>query len=216
MVALVGMSGAGKSTFVDLIPRFYEPSEGVISFDGTDIREISLKSLRSLMGIVTQETILFNDTVANNIAYGMTEISIEKIKEAAIAANADEFIENLPLEYDTVIGEKGTRLSGGQRQRLSIARAILKNPPIIILDEATSALDSEAEKKVQKAIHKLMKDRTVIVIAHRLSTVVNADEILVFDNGHIIEHDSHQSLMEKGSKYRGLYESQFENPRSES
>lgn len=216
MTALVGMSGAGKSTFVDLIPRFYEPADGVISFDGTDIREISLNSLRSLMGIVTQETILFNDTVANNIAYGKTEIPIDKIKEAAIAANADEFIENLPSGYETVIGEKGTRLSGGQRQRLSIARAILKNPPIIILDEATSALDSEAEKKVQKAIHKLMLDRTVIVIAHRLSTVVNADEILVFDNGKIIESGAHRSLISENSRYKLLYESQFENPRLES
>lgn len=211
MIALVGMSGAGKSTFVDLIPRFYEPTNGKIIFDEIDYRKISLESLRSLMGIVTQETILFNDTISNNIGYGIKDTPIEKVKSAAIAANAHEFIEKLPLGYNTIIGERGTRLSGGQRQRLSIARAIFKNPPIIILDEATSALDFKAEKKVQKAIHKLMEDRTVIIIAHRLSTVIDADKIIVFDNGRIIESGNHKILLSNNTKYSELFKSQFES-----
>jgi subfamily B ATP-binding cassette protein MsbA len=209
VVALVGSSGAGKSTFVDLLPRFYDISSGSIVIDGIDIREITLSDLRSKMGIVTQETILFNDNIFNNIAYGMPNAILEDVVSAAKAANALEFIEELPEKFNTEIGEKGTRLSGGQRQRLSIARAILKNPEILILDEATSALDTESERKVQLAIDNLVKDRTVVVIAHRLSTIVKADRIIVFENGEIVESGKHQELLDKNGKYKKLYEIQF-------
>jgi len=210
-LALVGSSGAGKSTFADLIPRFYDVSNGAILIDGLDIREIALSDLRGIMGIVSQETILFNETVLNNICYGQPNINMKKIHLAAKAANALEFIENLPNGFNTYIGEKGTLLSGGQKQRLSIARAILKNPQILILDEATSALDTESERKVQEAIDNLVKNRTVIVIAHRLSTIKNADKIIVLENGHLIEIGSHEELLSKGDKYKSFYSIQYEN-----
>ena len=211
IVALVGSSGAGKSTFVDLLPRFYDISSGSITIDGIDIREYTLSDLRSKMGIVTQETILFNDTIFNNIAYGMPNATLKDIIAAAKAANALEFIEELPEKFGTEIGEKGARLSGGQRQRLSIARAILKNPEILILDEATSALDTESERKVQLAIDNLVKDRTVIVIAHRLSTIVKANRIIVLENGEIVESGNHQELLDKKGPYKKLYDIQFGN-----
>ena len=209
VVALVGASGSGKSTLADLIPRFFEPTEGSIKLDKIDIKDVRIKSLRKLMGIVTQETILFNDTISGNIAYGQTEIDPRKIHSAAEAANANEFIDSLPESYNTVIGEKGVRLSGGQRQRLAIARALLKDPPILILDEATSSLDTESEKYVQEAIDNLMKDRTVLVIAHRLSTIVNADKIIVLDNGEIVESGTHAELLDKNGIYKKLYDIQF-------
>ncbi len=209
IVALVGPSGGGKSTLVDLLPRFYDPLDGRIFMDGIDLRQISLDSLRRLMGIVTQETYLFNDTIRNNIAYGMNKIPEEEIIKAAQAANADEFISKFELKYDTVVGARGVRLSGGQKQRITIARALLKNPPILIFDEATSALDTEAENVVQEAIDRLMVDRTVLVIAHRLSTVKNADRILVIDRGVIAEQGRHEELMEKDGLYRRLYMMQF-------
>jgi len=210
IVALVGPSGAGKSTIADLIPRFYDVSSGVIKIDGHDIRDVSLSSLRRQMGIVTQEVLLFNDTVRNNIAYGQKDMSDEEIRHAAEAANALKFIEDMPEGFNTVVGERGVKLSGGQKQRLAIARALLKNPPILILDEATSALDTESEKMVQKAIEILMKDRTALVIAHRLSTVQNADKIIVLDDGKILEEGSHQELYEKDGLYRRLYDIQFD------
>ena len=209
VVALVGSSGAGKSTVADLIPRFFEPTSGAVLLDGIDIRKIKIKTLRQIMGIVTQETILFNDTIAGNIAYGQDDISIERIHSAAETANALEFIEQLPMKFETVIGDKGVRLSGGQRQRVAIARALLKNPPILILDEATSSLDVESEKLVQQAIEKLMVDRTVLVIAHRLSTVVNADKIIVLKTGQIIEMGTHDQLVASEGVYRALYKVQF-------
>lgn len=209
VVALVGRSGAGKSTFVDLIPRFYDMTNGFISIDGQDIKHISMKSLRSLMGIVTQETILFNDTIASNISYGKPSASIEEIISASKTANAYDFISDLPNGYDTMVGEKGARLSGGQRQRISIARAILKNPAILIFDEATSALDTESEQKVQNAIDNLVLNKTVIMVAHRLSTIRKADKIIVFDNGHIIESGSHETLMTSGKMYKQFYNMQF-------
>ena len=209
ILALVGSSGAGKSTFVDLLPRFYDISSGSITIDDIDIREFTLSDLRSKMGIVTQETILFNDNIINNIAYGMPDATLKDVIAAAEAANALEFIEVLPEKFNTEIGEKGTRLSGGQRQRLSIARAILKNPEILILDEATSALDTESERKVQLAIDNLVKDRTVIVIAHRLSTIVKANRIIVLDNGEIVESGNHQELLDKKGYYKKLYDIQF-------
>ncbi|MES2517931.1 MAG: ABC transporter ATP-binding protein [Bacteroidota bacterium] len=193
-VALVGSSGGGKSTLADLVPRFYDPTEGQILIDGQDLRELKQESLRELMGIVTQESILFNDTIANNIAFG-TEHSESEIMEAAKIANAHNFILETQDGYHTLIGDRGGKLSGGQRQRLSIARAILKNPPILILDEATSALDTESEKLVQEALANLMKNRTTLVIAHRLSTIQNADEILVIHQGKIIERGTHESLL---------------------
>ena len=209
VVALVGSSGAGKSTLADLIPRFYDVDKGGITIDGHDIRDLSLNSLRRLMGIVTQETILFNDTVRANIAYGQIDVNDEQVIPAAKAANALEFINELSEGFDTVIGEKGVKLSGGQRQRLAIARAIMKNPPILILDEATSALDTESERLVHKALETLMVDRTVLVIAHRLSTVTNADKIILLDKGEIKEMGTHNELMEKKGLYRNLYNIQF-------
>ncbi|MDP7465253.1 MAG: ABC transporter ATP-binding protein [Candidatus Marinimicrobia bacterium] len=209
VLALVGSSGAGKSTFADLIPRFYDVSSGEIIIDGIDIRKLTVENLRSLMGIVSQDTILFNDTVAHNISYGLPEAGIDEIRQAAKTANALEFIDNLPNGFDTIIGEKGTRLSGGQRQRISIARALLKNPDILILDEATSALDTESERKVQEAIDTLVQNRTVIVIAHRLSTITKADQIIVLDEGEIVESGTHEKLLEINGKYKHLYNIQF-------
>ena len=211
VVALVGVSGAGKSTTADLIPRFFEPTEGAVQLDGVDIRKFKTRALRQLMGIVTQETILFNDTISGNIAYGKQDIPIERIRKAAAAANALEFIDKLPEGFDTIIGEKGVRLSGGQRQRLAIARALFKDPPILILDEATSSLDIESEKKVQEAMDRLMKDRTVLVIAHRLSTIVNADNIIVLDGGKIVETGTHEQLLGQNGIYKNLYNVQFSN-----
>ena len=210
IVALVGPSGSGKSTIADLIPRFFDVSKGALRIDGKNVRKISFSSLRGSMGIVTQEVILFNDTIRKNIAYGQSDVTEEAIQKAAKAANALEFIKQTPDGFDTLIGERGVNLSGGQKQRLAIARALLKNPPILILDEATSALDTESEKMVQKAIEVLMKDRTVLVIAHRLSTVQNADKIVVLDKGKILEVGSHNELYEKGGLYRRLYDIQFD------
>jgi subfamily B ATP-binding cassette protein MsbA len=207
--AIVGGSGAGKTTLVNLLPRFYDVDSGSISIDGIDIRDLTMDSLRKLMGIVTQEVILFNDTLANNIAYGLPDYSRDDIIYAAKMANAHPFIEQMPAGYETIIGERGTRLSGGQRQRISIARAILKNPPILIFDEATSSLDSEAEHLIQKAIENLMKDRTVLIIAHRLSTIMNSDIIIVLEEGKIIDQGSHTELLNRSSRYRYLYELQF-------
>ena len=209
ILALVGPSGAGKSTLVDLIPRFYDVTDGAINIDGKNIKDVKLDSLRSLMGIVTQETFLFDDSVKANIAYGLDSVSDDIIKKAAIAANANEFIKELPEGYDTIIGERGVKLSGGQRQRIAIARAIVKNPPILILDEATSSLDTESEKIVQDAIEKLMHHRTVIVIAHRLSTVHNADKIIVLDKGLIIDMGTHEELINKDGVYKQLHNLQF-------
>ena len=211
VVALVGASGAGKSTLVDLIPRFYEPSAGVIRIDGVDLREIQLASLRGLTGIVSQDTVLFNDTVRSNIAYGVEQrVTSAQVESAARAANAHEFITQLPDGYDTILGERGTRLSGGQRQRLAIARALLTDPPILILDEATSALDTESERLVQEAIDRLLAGRTVFVIAHRLSTVVHADQILVLDRGEIIERGTHADLLALRGAYHRLHAAQLQ------
>lgn len=209
VLAIVGPSGAGKSSLVDLIPRFYDVTDGSILIDDIDIRNITMKSLRSLIGVVTQETILFNDTVRNNIAYGLKSISVDKIIEAAIAANAHVFIEGLKDGYETVIGDRGIKLSGGERQRLSIARALLKNPPILILDEATSSLDTESEMLVQQAIERLMKGRTSIVIAHRLSTIQRANKIIVISDGEIVEEGAHEELLSKNGLYHKLYYMQF-------
>jgi subfamily B ATP-binding cassette protein MsbA len=207
-VALVGPSGGGKSTLADMVPRFYDVSDGQILIDGTNIKEVTLKSLRQLMGTVTQESILFNDSVANNIAFGVENPDMNKIIEAAKIANAHEFISALAEGYDTNIGDRGGKLSGGQRQRLSIARAVFKNPPILILDEATSALDTESEKMVQEALTNLMKNRTTLVIAHRLSTIQHADEIIVLDKGIIVERGTHNNLMNANGLYQRLCEMQ--------
>ncbi len=210
VVALVGASGAGKSTLVDLIPRFYEPTGGRILLDGVDTREITLPSLRALTGIVSQDTVLFNDTVRRNIAYGASgQYTDAQVEAAARAANAHGFITELPEGYDTVLGERGTRLSGGQRQRIAIARALLTDPPILILDEATSALDTESERLVQEAIDRLLAGRTVFVIAHRLSTITHASQILVLDRGRIVERGSHQELLDLRGAYHRLHSMQF-------
>jgi len=209
IVALVGPSGGGKTTMANLIPRFYDPTKGRIMVDNQDIREVALKSLRGQMGIVTQETILFNDSVRNNIAYGDPEAPFERIVNCARIANAHEFIMALPQGYDTVIGERGVKLSGGQKQRIAIARAILKDPEILIFDEATSSLDSESELLVQEALDRLMKGHTTLVIAHRLSTVRRADRIVVIDRGRIVEEGKHEDLMERSGLYRRLYDLQF-------
>lgn len=208
VVAIVGLSGVGKSTLVDLVPRYYDPQGGRILIDGRDIREVSLNSLRRQIGIVSQETILFNDTVRVNIAYGKPNASENEIKQAAIQANAADFISKLLIGYDTVIGDRGMKLSGGERQRIAIARAILKNPPILILDEATSQLDSESERIVQQALERLMAGRTVFVVAHRLSTVRSSHKIIVLDKGRIIEQGNHQELLDKDGLYRRLYQIQ--------
>jgi subfamily B ATP-binding cassette protein MsbA len=208
MVALVGPSGSGKSTLADLIPRFIDPQQGAVLVDGQDVRQLKIKELRALMGIVTQESILFNDTIAANIAFGMEQPNRDRIIEAARVANAHEFIMALENGYDTVIGDRGARLSGGQRQRLSIARAVFKNPPILILDEATSALDTESEKLVQEALAHLMENRTSIVVAHRLSTIQHADLIVVLEKGEITELGTHEALMQSSGSYRRLIEMQ--------
>jgi len=209
ILAIVGPSGAGKSSLVDLIPRFYDVENGSLLIDEIDIKKIKTSSLRGLMGIVTQETILFNDTIKNNIAYGMKEIDFNKIVEASKAANAHIFIQNLEMEYETIIGDRGVKLSGGERQRLSIARALLKNPPILILDEATSSLDTQSEVLVQQAIERLMKGRTSIVIAHRLSTIQNANNIIVLNKGEIVERGNNEELLKSDGLYKKLYNMQF-------
>jgi subfamily B ATP-binding cassette protein MsbA len=209
VVALVGPSGGGKTTLVSLIPRFYDPTSGTISIDGTDIRNLKLKSLMDQIALVDQETFLFNDSIANNIRYGKPDASIEDVRTAAQAAFAHDFIMEMPENYDTNIGDRGVRLSGGQRQRICIARAILKNAPVLILDEATSALDTESEQMVQNALNNLMSNRTTLVIAHRLSTIFHADKIVVIDKGEIIESGTHHELLEQGGLYKKLYEMQF-------
>jgi len=208
MLAIVGPSGIGKTTLVDLIPRFYDPKKGRILIDGIDIRELTLKSLRQQIGIVTQETILFNDTVRANILYGKPDASRQEIEEAARQADALDFIQHLPLAHDTLIGDRGMRLSGGERQRIAIARALLKNPPILILDEATSQLDTESERIVQEALNRLIFGRTVFVIAHRLSTVKGAQHIIVLDKGRIVEQGNHQQLLNRSGLYQRLYQMQ--------
>ncbi|HXC04385.1 MAG TPA: ABC transporter ATP-binding protein [Bacteroidia bacterium] len=207
-IALVGQSGSGKTTLADMLPRFYDTDQGSICIDGTDIRDTKVNDLRALLGIVTQESILFNDTVFNNIAFGTAGATLEQVTEAARIANAHEFISQMSDAYQTNIGDRGSKLSGGQRQRLSIARAVLKNPPILILDEATSALDTESERLVQDALNKLMKNRTSVVIAHRLSTIQHADEIIVMQKGEIVERGRHTELLEKAGVYRKLYDLQ--------
>jgi subfamily B ATP-binding cassette protein MsbA len=212
IVALVGPSGAGKTTLANLVPRFYDVEKGALLIDGRDVRDVRLASLREKISIVAQDTFLFNDTVANNIGYGLAEASREQICEAARNALAEEFILRMPEGYQTMIGERGVKLSGGQRQRLAIARALLKNAPILILDEATSHLDSESEMLVQKALQILMERRTVIVIAHRLSTVRRADKIVVLDRGRVVETGTHEQLMKCGGVYQRLHELQFLEP----
>jgi subfamily B ATP-binding cassette protein MsbA len=211
VLALVGSSGGGKSTLVNLIPRFFDVSSGSLTIDGKDIRDVTLKSLRSQIGMVTQQTILFNDSVRNNITYGSPDATYDQIREAARAAHALNFIERLPEGFDTVIGESGARLSGGERQRLSIARAILKNAPILVLDEATSSLDTESEREVQQAIENLVQSRTTFVIAHRLSTIRNAHRIVVLQEGRIVEEGTHDSLLPQGGVYKMLYDMQFQD-----
>lgn len=213
-VALVGQSGSGKTTLADLLPRFYDPQEGHITIDGIDIRELKTHDLRAMMGNVNQEAILFNDTFYNNITFGVEHATMEEVRHAARIANADDFIMATPDQYQTTIGDRGSRLSGGQRQRISIARAILKNPPILILDEATSALDTESEKLVQEALENLMKDRTTLVVAHRLSTIRNADLICVMHEGEIVEQGTHDQLLALNGYYRRLIEMQQTNPLS--
>ncbi len=210
-VALVGPSGGGKSTIIDLLCRFYDPSSGVISIDGIDIRQLSLASLRALISVVDQNTFLFNDTVANNIAYGLSSASSPQIEAAARAANAHDFVIQLPEGYATLIGENGTMLSGGQRQRIAIARALIKDAPLLFLDEATSALDSASEQVVQEALDRLMADRTTLVVAHRLSTVVNADCICVISGGRVVESGNHATLLARGGTYADLFSTQFAN-----
>jgi subfamily B ATP-binding cassette protein MsbA len=209
VVALVGQSGSGKTTMVNLLPRLWDVQEGSVTVDGHDIRDVTLRSLRDQIAIVTQETILFDDTVRGNIAYGLDKVDDERVIEAAKAANAHEFILALEKGYDTVIGDRGVRLSGGQRQRISIARALIRQAPILILDEATSALDTESEREVQGAIDRLIKGHTALVIAHRLSTIINADEIVVMHEGRIVERGNHAALLAKGGEYAKLHRMQF-------
>jgi subfamily B ATP-binding cassette protein MsbA len=209
VVALVGHSGGGKTTLADLLPRFYDPTKGRILLDGVPLDRLTRRSIRALMGVVSQDTVLLNDTVQANIAYGSAGATRAQIEAAARAANADLFVAQLPLGYETLLGERGTRLSGGQRQRIAIARALLRDPPILILDEATSALDTESERLVQQAIDRLMAERTVLVIAHRLATVRDADEIVVLDAGRVVERGTHDQLFRAGGLYRRLYDLQF-------
>jgi subfamily B ATP-binding cassette protein MsbA len=208
VIALVGESGGGKSTMADLLPRFYDVSGGQIMVDGVDIRDYRIDDLRSLMGIVTQESILFNDTVFNNIAFGKMDVTLGDVTAAAKVANAHEFIMAMEEGYETNIGDRGGKLSGGQRQRISIARAVLRNPPILILDEATSSLDTESERLVQDALTKVMSNRTSIVIAHRLSTIKFAHEIVVLQKGEIVERGSHEELIQLGRVYKRLHDLQ--------
>jgi subfamily B ATP-binding cassette protein MsbA len=215
-IAIVGKSGGGKTTLVNLIPRFYDVTGGAILVDGLDIRDATIESLRSRIAMVTQQTILFNDTVRNNIAYGHAEQAFDDVVRAARAAHADDFIRSLPQGYDTRIGEAGVKLSGGQRQRIAIARALLKDAPILILDEATSSLDTESEREVQNALESLMKGRTSFVIAHRLSTIMNADRIIVLKGGTIVEEGRHSELLRRNGEYKNLYDQQFrEEPQVE-
>jgi ABC-type multidrug transport system fused ATPase/permease subunit len=215
VIALVGSSGSGKTTLMNLILRFYDPTAGAIKIDGVDIRAVTFKSLRNQIGLVTQETFLFNDTAANNIAYGKPGAIMEEIIAAARRAHANEFIEQMPERYNTLVGDAGVKVSGGQRQRIAIARAILRNPPILLLDEATSALDTESERAVQAALDELMwgerqsKKHTMLVIAHRLSTVQHADQIVVLDGGCIVERGTHDDLLKRGGAYMRLHEMQF-------
>jgi subfamily B ATP-binding cassette protein MsbA len=209
MTAFVGHSGAGKSTIINLLPRFYDPQAGSILIDGQNIKEVSLKSLRKNISLVSQDIILFDDTIKNNIAFAKNLATEEEITRACKFAAADEFIDKLPMKYETIIGENGVRLSGGQKQRISIARAILKESPIILLDEATSSLDAESEKIVQNAISNLTKNRTTLVIAHRLSTILNADKIFVLKSGKIISSGDHESLLKNCAEYKSLYETQL-------
>ena len=209
--AIVGKSGSGKSTLVSLLPRFYEINNGKILIDDIDCSKISLESLRTMISIVPQDSFLFNDTIKNNIMFGKLDATFDEIKEAAEKANANEFINNFPEMYDTPIGERGIKLSGGQRQRISIARAMLKDSPILILDEATASLDSDSEKRVHKAIDNLILNKTVIIIAHRLSTIINADNIIVMDNSKIVETGTHQELLNKAGIYKSLYQLQFKD-----
>ena len=210
VVALVGSSGSGKTTTMDLLPRFHDPVGGRVTFDGVDLREVKLATLRAQLGIVTQETFLFHDTLRANIAYGLDDVSDAAVRAAAEAAHAHEFVSRLPAGYDTMVGERGVTLSGGERQRIAIARALLRNPPILLLDEATSSLDTESERLVQEALDRLMKDRTVLVIAHRLSTVQHADRIVVLDRGRVVATGTHAELLAADGLYRRLYELQFE------
>jgi subfamily B ATP-binding cassette protein MsbA len=207
-IALVGQSGSGKTTLADMLPRFYDPSEGEILIDGVSLKNMTLKNVRELMGIVSQESILFNDSIHNNIAFGLENVSREQVIAAAKIANAHEFISQIPEGYDSNVGDRGSKLSGGQKQRISIARAILKNPPVLILDEATSALDTESERIVQDALNSLMQNRTSVIIAHRLSTIVHADEIIVMQQGEIIERGNHQQLLANNGTYKKLYDMQ--------
>jgi ATP-binding cassette subfamily B protein len=208
-IALVGASGAGKTTLVNLLPRFYDPQSGEIFIDGINIQDVTLKSLRRQIGIVPQETTLFSGTIAQNIAFGQAEFDLKDVQEAAKIANAHQFITQFSQGYYTWVGERGVNLSGGQRQRIAIARAVLLNPSILILDEATSALDSESEALVQEALERIMKERTVFIIAHRLATVRRADRILVVEQGQIVESGTHEELLEKGDRYARFYAQQF-------
>lgn len=207
--AFVGLSGSGKSTMLDLLIRFYDPISGEINIDGRNIKDFNIKDYRSLYGIVTQDSLLFNDTIANNIRYGLQDINLEEIENAAKLANADHFIRSFPDGYDTIVGDRGIKLSGGEKQRIAIARSLVRNPEILLFDEATSSLDSESEKVVQDAIDKSLKDKTAVIVAHRLATIINCDEILVFDKGEIAEKGNHYELLEKNGIYRMLYDIQF-------